>query len=68
MDESVNLCVNCKHATARYANILFCTEPRNLIISKVDGYPEFDRSACSLRENKDKCGPTGAWFGPKEAA
>ncbi len=59
-------CKDCKYATPRYSNISFCMNPQNLVISQVDGEVEFDRSCGNLRENDKKCGPTAAWFEPKE--
>lgn len=61
-------CTDCKHSTPRYANIVFCLHPNNVVVSKVDGQKEFDRACSALRENKDKCGTEAAWFTPKDAA
>jgi len=59
------LCTGCKHSTPRYSNITFCTHPDNLVVSKVDGVTEFDRSCDNLRGNKDKCGVEAKWWEAK---
>ena len=56
------LCTACIHATPRYAGIVFCAAPKNIVLSKVDGADEYARSAENCRNSNESCGANAAWF------
>lgn len=64
MDE---LCKNCKHVGPRFADITLCMHPKNIILSRVDGWQELDMSARSMR-NGGPCGMNAALFEEKPNA
>lgn len=59
------LCTACKHSTPRFSQITLCLHPNNIIVSKVDGQPEVNRSCSALRESSQGCGSNAAWFESK---
>ena len=64
----MNLCSDCKHSTPRYAGHAFCLHPNNLIISKVDGQQEIDRSCANARGASESCGGVARWYEAKNDA
>lgn len=59
------LCTDCAHSTPRYSNITFCLHADNVIVSKVDGEKEFERSCSALRESEKHCGAGAKWWSAK---
>lgn len=57
------LCTGCKHAGPRFMDtgILLCLHPKNIILSRVDGWQELQRSANTMRSG-GPCGANAALF------